>query len=118
MDQTFTLSPTANVDFSTQFQSPQQYGIFRSESQIVLNAGVKKSLMSNKLSLRASMNDILNSRKSRISTTYQDMNLNFVEKSESRIMRLTASYRFGKNEVKQARKRSTGMEQEQNRMKN
>ncbi|MXV14355.1 outer membrane beta-barrel family protein [Hufsiella ginkgonis] len=118
MDQSFTLSATASADLSAQYQSPQQYGIFRAETQVVLNAGVRKSLVNNKLSLRASINDIFNSRKNRLSTTYQDMNLNFVEKGESRIARLTVSYRFGKNEVRPARKRSTGSEAELNRMKN
>ena len=46
------------------------------------------------------------------------MDLNFRQKDETRIARLTFSYRFGKNEVKAARKRATGLEDEANRIKN
>ena len=64
------------------------------------------------------MNDLFDSRTQRLSTTYQNMNLNFTEKSESQVGRITLSYVFGKNEVKGARRRSTGLEDEANRMKN
>ncbi len=118
MDHTFTINKSFTAEASVQYQSPMQYGIFKIESQMVFNAGLRKSFMKNKANLRLSMNDVFNTRKQRLSTNYQNMNLNFVEKGESQIARLTLSYRFGKNEVKAARRRSTGLEEETNRMKN
>ncbi len=118
MDHSFTINKTFTAQFSTQYQSPLQYGIFKVGSQVVMNAGLRKSFMNNKMNLSFNMNDIFNTRQQKISTTYQNMDLNFIEKGESQVGRISLSYRFGKNEVKAARRRSTGLEDETNRMKN
>ncbi|MBC7743758.1 MAG: TonB-dependent receptor, partial [Flavobacterium sp.] len=118
MDHSITIDKTFTADMSAQYQSPLQYGIFKIGSQIVVNAGLKKTFLNSKLNIKLSMNDLFNSRRQRLSTTYQNMNLNFTQKAESQITSLTLSYRFGKNEVKAARRRSTGLEDETNRMKN
>ena len=118
MDHSFTIDKTFTAQLSAQYQSPLQYGIFKIGSQLVWNAGLKKSFMNKKMNLSVNMNDIFNTRKQNISTTYQNMDLRFTEKSESQIGRISLSYRFGKNEVKAARRRSTGLEDETNRMKN
>ena len=118
MDHSFTLNKTFTMEGSLQYQSPMQYGIFKIESQAVFNAGLRKSFMNNKANLRLSVNDVFNSRKQRLSTNYQNMDLNFTEKGETRVAKLTLSYRFGKNEIKAARRRSTGLEDETSRMKN
>ena len=118
MDHSFTLDKTFTAELSVQYQSPLQYGIFKIGSQVVMNAGIRKSFLNNKMNLRLSMNDLFDSRSQHLSTNYQNMNLNFTEKGESQVGRLTLSYRFGKNEVKAARRRSTGLEDEANRMKN
>lgn len=118
MDHSFTLSKTFTAEFSTQYQSPLQYGIFRIRSQLVNNAGLRKSFMNNKMNVRLALNDIFNTRRQRLSTTYQNMNLSFTEKGESRVGRLTVNYRFGRNDIKPSRRRNTGLESEANRMKN
>ena len=74
--------------------------------------------MDKKMNLSLNMNDVFNTRRQKISTTYQNMDLHFIEKGESQVGRISLTYRFGKNEVKAARRRSTGLEDETNRMKN
>jgi hypothetical protein len=118
MDHSITIDKTFTAQLTAQYQSPMQYGIFKIGSQLVWNAGLKKSFMNKKMNLSLNMNDIFNTRKQNLSTTYQNMDLHFTEKGESQIGRLSLSYRFGKNEVKAARRRSTGLEDEANRMKN
>ncbi|HEY0899880.1 MAG TPA: outer membrane beta-barrel protein [Sphingobacteriaceae bacterium] len=118
MDHSFTIDKTFTAEFSTQYQSPLQYGIFKIQSQLVNNIGLRKSFMGNKMNVRVGLNDIFDNRRHRLSTTYQNMNLNFVEKGESRVGRITLNYRFGKNEIKPSRRRNTGVEAEANRMKN
>ena len=118
MDHSLTIDKTFTAQLTAQYQSPLQYGIFKIGSQLVWNAGLKKSFMNKKMNLSLNMNDIFNTRRQNISTTYQNMDLRFTEKGESQIGRLSLSYRFGKNEVKAARRRSTGVEDEANRMKN
>ncbi|HEY1006965.1 MAG TPA: TonB-dependent receptor [Sphingobacteriaceae bacterium] len=118
MDHSFTVSKTFTAEFSTQYQSPLQYGIFQIRSQLVNNVGLRKTFMNNKMNVRLALNDIFNTRRQRLSTTYQNMNLSFTEKGESRVGRLTVNYRFGRNEIKPSRRRNTGLESEANRMKN
>lgn len=118
MDHSFTINKTFTAEFSAQYQSPLQYGIFKIDSRVVANAGLRKSFMNNKMNIRLALSDIFNTRVHKLSTTYQNMNLNFEERGESRVARLTLNYRFGRNEIKPARRRSTGLESEANRMKN
>lgn len=118
MDHSFTIDKTLTAEFSTQYRSPLQYGVFKVQGMTVMNAGLRKSFMKNKMNVRLNISDIFNARTQRLSTTYQNMNLHFTEKGESRVGRITLTYKFGKNEVKGARKRSTGLEAEANRMKN
>jgi hypothetical protein len=119
MDHSFTIDKTFTAQFSGQYQSPLQYGIFKVGPQLVWNAGLRKSFMNKQMNLSLNMNDIFNTRNNQtISTTYQNMDLSFREKGESQIGRLSLSYNFGKNGVKAARRRSTGLEDEANRMKN
>ena len=118
MDHSFTIDKTFTAQLTGQYQSPLQYGIFKIGSQLVWNAGLRKSFMDKKMNLSLNMSDIFNTRRQNLSTTYQNMDLRFTEKGESQIGRLTLSYRFGKNEIKAARRRVTGLEDEANRMKN
>ena len=53
------------------------------------------------------MDNIFNTQKERVSTTFENMDLNFKEKGETQVARITLTYRFGKNDVKEARRRST-----------
>ena len=68
--------------------------------------------------MKLNLNDILNTQRNRGSTTYSNMNFNFMNKWESRVVNFSLSYRFGSNDVKPERRRSTGLESEANRMKN
>ncbi|MBC7383378.1 MAG: TonB-dependent receptor, partial [Bacteroidia bacterium] len=88
MDHSITIHKTLSAETSLQYQSPLQNGIFKVESQSVVNAGFRKTFLNNKANLKFSINDILNTRKNRISTTFQNMNLNFTEKSETQVGRI------------------------------
>lgn len=117
MDHAFTISKTFTAEASVQYQSPIQYGVFKIQSQTVFNAGLRKSFMDNKANIRLSISDVFDTRKQRLSTTFQNMDLRFTEKGETQVARLTLNYRFGNNKVKAARNRSTGLEDEAGRMK-
>lgn len=118
MDHSFTINKSISADAGFQYQSPMQYSIFKMDAQYVMNAGLRKSFMNKKANLRLSLNDVFNTKRGKFTTTYQNMNLNFTEKGETQIGRITFSYNFGKNEIKPARRRSTGLEDESKRMKN
>ncbi|WP_207425437.1 outer membrane beta-barrel family protein [Pedobacter sp. SYSU D00535] len=117
-DQQFTISKTLGAELSSWYMSPLQYGMFHIRNSPFVNIGFKKSFQDNKLNMKLSMNDIFNTQRNRGSTSFANMNFNFRNKWESQVVNFSLSYRFGNNNVKPERKRSTGLESESSRMKN
>ncbi|TKC00348.1 outer membrane beta-barrel family protein [Pedobacter cryophilus] len=117
-NQNFVLSKTSSAEMSFNYQSGLKYGIFTIKPQYGLNLGFKQNVLKNKGSLKLSINDVFNTRIQRISTNFSNMNISFNEKRETQTLNLSFNYRFGKNTVKAARKRATGLEDESNRIKN
>lgn len=113
----FTLPNDFSAELSGFYRSPFVDGILRGKSMYVVGLGVQKTFWDKKASLKLNVNDIFDMMRFRGSINYQDMDLKILGKWESRQARLTFNYRFGKNEVKPARRRTAGSESEQNRVK-
>jgi hypothetical protein len=83
-----------------------------------LSAGVQKSILKNKGTLRFNMTDIFWTNLPKAVITYN----NYVEKwqayRETRVANLTFTYRFGNNKVQASRRRATGSEEERQRAGN
>ncbi len=116
-NQEFVISKKAGAEIGFIYQSPMQYGLFQIKSQTVFNIGVNHSFMNKKANLKLAVNDIFRGRNSRISTTFANMDLNFIEQPESRVARISLSYNFGKADIKPSRRRNGGSQDEQNRIK-
>ncbi|HEX8378693.1 MAG TPA: outer membrane beta-barrel protein [Pedobacter sp.] len=117
-DNQFTISKTMGAEISGWYRSPLQYGIFRIQNAPFVNVGLRKSFDKNKVNLKLGLNDVLNTQINKGATKYSNMNFNFMNKWESRVVSFSLSYRFGSNDNKPERRRSTGLESEANRMKN
>ena len=117
-DNQFTINKTVSAELSAWYMSPLQYGIFKIRNSPFVNIGLKKSFKDNKMNMKLNLNDIFNTQRTRGATTYSNMNFNFMNKWESRVVNFSLSYRFGSNDIKPQRNRSTGLESEANRMKN
>jgi hypothetical protein len=83
-----------------------------------MDAGLSKNLLDNKVNIKFSVSDIFNTYRQTITSTYEGLDYDLYQKNESRWFKLNISYKFGKNEIKPARRRSTGLETEQSRMQN
>jgi hypothetical protein len=117
-DNQFTITKTIGAEISGWYRSPLQYGIFRIQNAPFVNIGLRKSFDNSKVNLKLSLNDVLNTQINKGATKYSNMNFNFMNKWESRVVSFSLSYRFGSKENKPERRRSTGLESEANRMKN
>ncbi|HEY1007648.1 MAG TPA: outer membrane beta-barrel protein, partial [Sphingobacteriaceae bacterium] len=115
---TFVVNKGMSAELSGDYQAPLEYGALRIQSQYGIDLGLSQSFMNKKASVKLAVSDVFNTRKQRISSVYEGLTYNLEQKHETRVARVTFSYRFGKNEVKPARRRSTGLEEEQRRMKN
>ena len=115
---TFVINNNLTAELSGDYQAPLEYGALKVQSEYGIDLGLSKSFMNKKANLKLSVSDLFDTRKQRVSSVYEGLTYNLVQKNETRLAKLALSYRFGRNEIKPARRRSTGLEEEQRRMKN
>lgn len=106
--------------------SAELSGFYRSkgiEGQIVINpmwrldAGVQKTVLKNKGSIKLSIRDIFNSQNFSGAVRYQDIDVYIKNLRDSRTVSLTFSYRFGKPIKNQQQRRTGGASDEESRIK-
>ncbi|GAB3933977.1 outer membrane beta-barrel family protein [Larkinella terrae] len=113
--QNFVLPKGFSAEVAGWYNSKSVYGFYRSIPQGAFSLGVQKTLMNRKASLKLNVNDPFWLNRFEGRATYQDINFRVRARWESRIARLTFTYRFGNQNVKAARQRSTSTEAERNR---
>jgi hypothetical protein len=111
-----TLPKNFAAELSGMYLSPNVEGIIRIRSMYVFNVGLQKNFWNKKANVKLNVNDVFNMMKFRGDIRYQNMDLKIKGKWESRQARLTFTYRFGKEDMKSQRRRSTGAQDEQNRV--
>jgi hypothetical protein len=72
-----------------------------------MSAGVQKTILKNKATIKFNVNDILNSRNPRGDINFQNTEASFRQYSDNRTATLSFTYRFGKP-IKGLQKRKTG----------
>ena len=82
-----------------------------------LNLGLQQNLLRERATLRLSLNDALFTAKQRGTVRFQDLDVRFLSYGESRQLRLSFSYKLGNQQLKAARKRTTGLDEERGRVK-
>ena len=115
---TFTIAKGFTAELMGNYESPLDYGTLSIEAQYGIDMGITKSLLNKKASLKVALNDVFNTQETHLSSAYPGLDYSLYQKNETQIGRISFTYRFGKNEIKPARRRSTGTETEQGRMKN
>lgn len=115
---TFTIKKGWTAEVNGSFNSGGQYGFMVAEPQWALSAGVQKTVMKNKGTVRFNITDIFWTNLPKAVITYD----NYIEKwhavRETRVANLTFTYRFGNSKVQAARRRTTGSEEERQRAGN
>jgi hypothetical protein len=114
---TIKLPKNYTIELNGMYNSPSAEGILRQKAMYVFGFGAQKTFMDKRASLKLNVNDVFNMMRFRGTINFGDMDVQILSRWESRIVRLTFTYRFGKNEIKPARRRTTGVESEQNRVK-
>jgi len=117
-EQTFKLPKGFSVQLSGWFNSPGYWGTMRSISQGAMDFGVQKKILDGKGELRLRVGDILRTAGWGGTTVFSPgLVMNARGNWESKTVTLNFSYRFGSAEVKGARERKTGLEDESKRVK-
>jgi len=115
--QTVTVNPTTKIEWSGNFESKQVSGTLLISPRYNIDLGANKTFMDNKLSIKFAANDVFKLQKNKLRSTLSSQNYVVTDRWESRIFRLTCTYRFGSNDVKAARERSAGSDSESKRVK-
>ncbi|MNV89680.1 hypothetical protein D3C71_1839940 [compost metagenome] len=115
---TFIITPDLNAELSARYESPLEYGTLTIGERHNIDIGMSKSLMDKKINIKLALSDVFNTQATRLGSTYPGLSYQLNQKNETRVARITFSYKFGKNELKPARRRATGVEEEKGRMKN
>jgi hypothetical protein len=116
---TFTLPHGFSTEVVFFYVSPQisQEGLFKMKSMYALDLGVQKQILKKKGTIKVSMSDVFNNQRFRGTFDNAGFYTSVMSKWESQQVRVNFSYRFGNTNVKAARNRKTGLEDEQNRVK-
>ncbi len=112
----FTLPKKWRAQLSSWGNIGTRDGMYKTSWLGSIDAGVSKSVFKDKLSLRVSVSDILNTQRWRQEVDFGNVNFNYNRKWESRSIRLQLTWKFGKTSYKQ-RDRVLGAQDEINRIK-
>jgi hypothetical protein len=116
MQNNFKLGKDWSAELSGFYNSPSIWqGTFKSKALYSINGGLQKNVLKGKGVLKASVSDIFKTLKWRGESTFSGAQSIASGHWESRQFKLNFSYRFGGAQVKAARQRKTGAEEENNR---
>lgn len=103
--QQFKLSKTGSAEISGAYRTPGVQGVIQMRSRSTVSAGYSQQVLKNKGTLRLTVRDIFYQQKGRAFTRYGNVDANFQERGDSRVVTLGFTYRFSKGKVNGPRKR-------------
>ncbi len=110
---TFTLPGDVKLEVMGYYNSPQLWGLFEIGSQYQLDAGVSKTW--GRFRAQASLDDVFRWQRAIVDIRQGDIDAQVRNRWESRVFRLSLSYRFGNEKIRQARQRGTASDDIQKR---
>jgi hypothetical protein len=114
--QTFKLSKNTTAELSGFYSAPSVWqGAFKGKEMYGIDGGLQQTVLKGKGTLKASVTDIFKTMRWAGENKITGQVLNVNGRWESRQFRLNFSYRFGSNQVKQARQRKSSVEEENKR---
>ena len=100
------------------YRSATAYGMIDMDAQYIVNLGIQKKFLNEQLSLRVGFDDVFHTIDNKSWARYDNMDIYYFNKWDSQKVNISLTYRFGSKDVKQARQRTTSLEEEQKRTGN
>lgn len=116
LNHNFQLPKTIKATVNMLYETPTAYAVYRFKPLYYVNFGVSKSVFQKKGSIRLVVTDIFNTNSNRYSTNLAGINLIAKDKTETQSIRLSFSYKVGKQTVKAYQKRESNVENEKIRV--
>jgi outer membrane receptor protein involved in Fe transport len=112
----FAILPTMRANVQMRWRPPSWSGLIANYTgSWRMNAQIEKTFLDRRLSLTLSCNDIFGSWKWTGTINYGNINQTFKENFHSRQTLFTVRYSFGSQQIRGARNRSVGIEEEMGR---
>ncbi|GAB3425421.1 outer membrane beta-barrel protein [Niabella aquatica] len=112
----YKFAKTWTAELTGLYVSPSIWqGIFQSKSMGFVDAGLQKSVFKGKGTIKTSVSDIFKTMHFRGDANYAGAVNRIGANWESRQFKVNFTYRFGSSQVKAARQRKTGLEEENRR---
>jgi hypothetical protein len=116
MQNSFKLGKGFTAEVSGFYNSPSIWqGTFKSKAIYSIDAGVLKTIFKGKGTVKASVGDVFNTMKFQGTSDFSGQQSIFKGKPESRQFKLSFNMRFGRTQIKAARQRKSGVEEETKR---
>ncbi len=116
---TLSVAKDWRLEISGWYNSPSIWGgTYQTSSLGSLNAAVQKKFSEDRFTARLAINDILFTSPWRGVTQFGDLFIDGSGGSDSRRVAFSLTYDFGRSEIKKARDRKTGLEDEKGRIGN
>ena len=112
LNNNITVTPSLSAEVNGLYVSGMRLGYFVMRPQGNFSIGLRQMLLKNKMILSFIINDILNTSKSKLRAQYENVNYYADNGWDSRYFNITLRYNFGSTSVKEARNKSTGIEDE------
>jgi outer membrane receptor protein involved in Fe transport len=119
LSNSFTFAKTWTAEISGWFNSNPSEGLIIARSMGAMNVGLAKHLWKKKATVKVGVRDLLRTANFRGYSRYADVDLDVFNdrKMDTRQFNISFTYKFGKNNIDPARRRSGGASEEQNRVK-
>ncbi len=117
MQHSLKLKKGYTVELSSWMSTPSiQQGTFVSKAMGFVDVGIQKQILDGRGNIKLSVSDIFKTMRWQGSSNFAGQSLDAAFQWESQQLKLNFSYRFGKNTIKAARQRKTGVEDESKRV--
>jgi len=111
------ITSTFSAEMTAVYTSAQTEGYYRGKPMSNVTLGLRKMLLKNKLSVSLNSNDLLYTFNPDMTAKYGGMDYRVWLKRDSRWVSLSLRYQFGSDNIKAARSRDTGVEEEKQRIR-
>lgn len=115
LNNSIAITPSLSAELIGMYGSKQRFAYFEMQPQGDLSIGLRQVLLKNKLTLSLNVNDLLFSSKQKVKARYENIDYTMASRYDSRSVSLTLRYNFGSSTVREARNKSTGIEEEASR---
>ncbi len=116
--QSFNLGKDYSAEISGWYSGPGIWGgTWRTKPMGSLDLGAQKQFLHKNATIKLSITDVFFTGNWRSENNFGGLRVSGTGREESRTVRLSFNYRFGSAQIKAARDRRTGLEDEKNRIK-